>query len=52
MAGGRATLYRRGLDRSYRPPIGLAAARMAVRAFKVACQPPGSLLSGMLDMLS
>ena len=36
MAGGSATLYRMGLDRSYRPPTGLAAARMDVRAFSVA----------------
>ena len=36
MAGGSATLYLSGLDRSYRPPTGLAAARMLVRAFSVA----------------
>lgn len=43
MAGGRATLYRRGLERSYRPPMGFAAARMAVRAFSVACKHDTSL---------
>lgn len=36
MAGGRATLYLSGLERSYRPLTGLAAARMLVRAFSVA----------------
>jgi len=37
MAGGKATLYLIGLDLSYRPPSGFAAARMDVRAFKLAC---------------
>ncbi len=36
MAGGKATLYLIGLDLSYWPPSGFAAARMDVRAFKVA----------------
>ena len=37
MAGGKATLYLIGLDLSYRPPCGFAAARMDVRAFRLAC---------------
>lgn len=48
IAGGSATLYRRGLLLSYRPPTGLAAARMEVRAFSVACvvaHPDHALLS-------
>jgi hypothetical protein len=36
MAGGRLTLYFRGFALSYRPPMGLAAARMEARAFRVA----------------
>ncbi len=36
MAGGRATLYFSGLALSYRPPMGLAAARMEARALRVA----------------
>lgn len=36
IAGGSATLYFRGLDLSYRPPSGLAAARMDALAFRVA----------------
>ena len=37
MAGGRATLYFRGLALSYRPPMGLAAAKIDARALSVAC---------------
>lgn len=38
IAGGKATLYLMGLDLSYRPPSGFAAASMDVRAFKLACR--------------
>lgn len=37
MAGGKATLYLMGLDLSYRPLSGFAAASMDVRAFRLAC---------------
>ncbi len=39
MAGGSETLYFSGLALSYRPPIGLAAARMEARALSVAWMP-------------
>ena len=38
IAGGNATLYLRGLALSYRPPKGLAAARIDALAFRVACK--------------
>lgn len=48
MAGGSATLYFSGFERSYRPPTGLAAARMLVRAFSVACKPAHQGLGSFL----
>ena len=41
MAGGSATLYLSGLALSYRPPRGLAAARIDALAFRVACVEDG-----------
>ena len=45
IAGGKATLYLMGLDLSYRPPSGFAAASMDVRAFKLACRTAANLQS-------
>ena len=39
MGGERVMFCRRDLVRSYRPPIGFAAARIEVRAFSVAFTP-------------
>ena len=36
IAGGKATLYFMGFPLSYRPPSGLAAAKIDVRALRVA----------------
>jgi hypothetical protein len=41
-----------GLDLSYRPPAGLAAARIDVRAFSVACIPAFVMLIVCCSMAS